>query len=476
MTVGPTAGARRRRAGVFRAADAAADCRPPRNPRKRPRSATTATCGRIFQQHCQGCHQPAKPQGGYVMTSYADLLKTGDHDQPGIVPGKPDKSYLVEQITAAKDGKPAAMPKSKDPLPTRDVDLIKKWIAAGRQGRHAQPPPAIVIDAEHPPVYELPPVITSLDYSPDGTLLAVAGYHEVLLHKADGSGLVGRLVGLSERIQSLAFSPDGKLLAVAGGSPGRFGEVQIWDVAKQEAEAVALGHLRHALRRQLVARRHARSPSAAPTTRCGPSTPRPASRCSSRAPTTTGCWARSSRKDSHVPRLGQPRPLDEADRGGHAALHRQHHQHHAGRPQGRPAGRGPRSAQERDQKVKVHAAGTDTTAKWLRRAADRRLRRRAAAVQDAPRHQARHRRRRQQDPRVSRRCRAASSPLAFSTDGSLFAAGSSLDGTGRGARLPDGRRQAGVEVRRPDGRRLHAWPSAPTARRSPRPASTAWCA
>ncbi|HTU89144.1 MAG TPA: cytochrome c, partial [Gemmataceae bacterium] len=23
---------------------------------------------RIFQQHCQGCHQPAKPQGGYVMT------------------------------------------------------------------------------------------------------------------------------------------------------------------------------------------------------------------------------------------------------------------------------------------------------------------------------------------------------------------------------------------------------------------------
>ena len=39
-------------------------------------------------------------------------------------------------------------------------------------------------------------------------------------------------------------------------------------------------HLRHGLRRQLVARRHARSPSAAPTTPCGPSTPRPASRSS----------------------------------------------------------------------------------------------------------------------------------------------------------------------------------------------------
>ena len=49
---------------------------------------------------------------------------------------------------------------------------------------------------------------------------------------------MARLVGLSERIQSLAFSPDGKYLAVTGGSPGRFGEVQVWDVAKRQARAV----------------------------------------------------------------------------------------------------------------------------------------------------------------------------------------------------------------------------------------------
>ena len=77
-------------------------------------------------------------------------------------------------------------------------------------------------------------MITSLAYSPDSTLLAVAGYHEVLVHKADGSALVARLVGLSERVQSVAFSPDGKWLAVTGGDPGRFGEVQLWDVAKKK--------------------------------------------------------------------------------------------------------------------------------------------------------------------------------------------------------------------------------------------------
>ena len=62
--------------------------------------------------------------------------------------------------------------------------------------------------------------LTAVAFSPDGQFLAVSGYHEVLLHKGDGSGLVARLVGLSERIQSLAFAPDGKTLAVAGGLQG----------------------------------------------------------------------------------------------------------------------------------------------------------------------------------------------------------------------------------------------------------------
>jgi hypothetical protein len=82
-------------------------------------------------------------------------------------------------------------------------------------------------------------VVTSLAFSPDGTLLAVTGYHEILLHKADGSGLVARLVGMSERVQAVAFSPDGKLLAAAAGDPGRVGEVQVWDVAKRELKTSA---------------------------------------------------------------------------------------------------------------------------------------------------------------------------------------------------------------------------------------------
>jgi WD40 repeat protein len=187
----------------------------------------------ILQQHCQGCHQPAKPQGGYVMTRHADLLQDGESKGPGIVPGQPDKSAVVLLITA-QGGKPPTMPKGKPPLADHDVNLIKKWIAQGARDDTPASAHQVAIDTEHPPVYVLPPVITSVAYSPDGKLLAVSGYHEVLLHKADGSGLVARLVGLSSQVQSLAFSPDGQSLAVAAGDPCRFGEVQIWDVAKRK--------------------------------------------------------------------------------------------------------------------------------------------------------------------------------------------------------------------------------------------------
>lgn len=79
------------------------------------------------------------------------------------------------------------------------------------------------------PVYRVPPVITALAYSPNGSVLAVSGYREALLHKSDMTGIVARLGGKSDRIESIAYSPDGKTIGIVGGSPARFGEVQFWD-------------------------------------------------------------------------------------------------------------------------------------------------------------------------------------------------------------------------------------------------------
>jgi WD40 repeat protein/mono/diheme cytochrome c family protein len=190
----------------------------------------------LFQQHCQGCHQPAKPLGKYVMTTHAALFKDGEKGLPNIVPGKPAESFLIDQITV-RDGK-AKMPKGKPPLPEKDVALVTKWIA---QGAKDDTPLSAreVIDPEHPPVYGAAPVVTALAYSPDGKQLAVSGHHEVLLYDSNTAALTHRLIGLSERIQSLAFSMDGKYLAVTGGSPGRFGEVQVWELESRKLKLSA---------------------------------------------------------------------------------------------------------------------------------------------------------------------------------------------------------------------------------------------
>src|ERR1051325_450010 len=184
----------------------------------------------ILQANCQGCHQPAKSKGGYVMTDFKKLLAGGDTEGAAIVPMHSEQSSMLK-MTTPQDGE-VRMPKGKPPLLENEVAQIKAWIQQGAEDdtpadarRH--------YDSDHPPVYSRPPVITSLDFSPDGKLLAVAGFHEVLLYQNNGATLAGRLVGLSERVQSLRFSPDGQWLAVAGGDPARLGEVQVWEVEKR---------------------------------------------------------------------------------------------------------------------------------------------------------------------------------------------------------------------------------------------------
>ena len=185
----------------------------------------------IFQAKCQGCHQPAKAKGKYVMTAHAQMLKGGSSDDIAIVPGKPDASNLVAMITPVNGE--VEMPNKGEALHATEIALIRKWI---EQGASDDTPENARqrYDKDHPPIYTRPPVITSMDYSPAGDLLAVAGFHEVILiHTTDGSQ-AGRLIGMAQRIESVSFSADGTKLAVSGGLPGRMGEVQVWDVAKRK--------------------------------------------------------------------------------------------------------------------------------------------------------------------------------------------------------------------------------------------------
>lgn len=180
----------------------------------------------VLQRYCQGCHQPASKQADLMLTSY-ETFKTGGRSGVPFIPGQPEKSLVLAHIKGERQPR---MPLGGDPLSAEQIDLFQRWIVAGATDDTPEAARETVV-AGKAPVYHTAPVITAVAYSPDGTTLAVSGYREVLLHKADGSELIDRLVGISDRIQSISFSPDGKTLAAVGGTPARFGEVQLWDMA-----------------------------------------------------------------------------------------------------------------------------------------------------------------------------------------------------------------------------------------------------
>jgi hypothetical protein len=183
----------------------------------------------ILQRQCQGCHQPATKQADLILTSY-ESFKAGGHSGPAFIPGDPDKSLVMAYL---KGDRQPRMPMGGAPLAAEQIGFFQRWIATGAVDDTPEVGRDTVV-AGKPPVYAIAPAIIAVAYSPDGNFMAVSGYREVLLHKADGSELVARLVGVSDRIQSIVFSPDGKLMAAVGGTPARFGEVQIWDLETRQ--------------------------------------------------------------------------------------------------------------------------------------------------------------------------------------------------------------------------------------------------
>ena len=169
----------------------------------------------LLMARCSGCHQPALLKGDLDLTTHAAIMAGADGESI-LNLGAPEESALLESVLPF-EGAAADMPPAGPPLAAIQVDLLRRWIAAGAPNDTLDTGPRYT--PESPPVYSRAPVIASISHSPDGALLAVSGLQETLLYNTADMTLFARLVGLSERITSARFSPDGTKLAVSGGTP-----------------------------------------------------------------------------------------------------------------------------------------------------------------------------------------------------------------------------------------------------------------
>ena len=168
--------------------------------------------------------------GGLEITSYAGILKGGAKHGSSVAKGAPENSPLLKLVTGKLEPR---MPMGGAALSPDVIELITAWVREGAEDDTPVEAKAPQVPSE-PTKYAQAPTITAMSYSPDGDLLAVGGFHEILLLKANGSAIEARLLGRSDKIHSIDFSDDGKRLVAIGGTPARFGEVQVWDLQSRD--------------------------------------------------------------------------------------------------------------------------------------------------------------------------------------------------------------------------------------------------
>ena len=187
----------------------------------------------ILMDNCISCHGPKRAEGGYRVDSFERMMKAGDSEAVPVTAAKADESELLRRLVT--DDEAERMPLEGEPIPDPQVAVVKQWIAEGAKYDAENPQAALatIIPApthpDPPEVYPNAMPITAIAFRPDGSQVLASGYHELTVWDAASGKLVNRWKNVGQRTHAIQFSPDGKWLAVGGGSPGRQGEVRLFE-------------------------------------------------------------------------------------------------------------------------------------------------------------------------------------------------------------------------------------------------------
>jgi mono/diheme cytochrome c family protein len=84
----------------------------------------------ILKRTCVECHGPDKVKARLRMDS-VEALQKGGKSGALLKPGDPENSLMMRRVLGL-DGEDQ-MPLDKDPLTEKQIDTLRRWIAAGAQ-------------------------------------------------------------------------------------------------------------------------------------------------------------------------------------------------------------------------------------------------------------------------------------------------------------------------------------------------------
>ena len=101
----------------------------------------------ILNEKCMRCHGGVKAQGGFNLLFEATALGPTEAGRPAIVPGDHRGSELYRRLIA--DDPEVRMPLDGEPLSSREIDLISRWIDEGarweKHWAYIPPDPSIAV-------------------------------------------------------------------------------------------------------------------------------------------------------------------------------------------------------------------------------------------------------------------------------------------------------------------------------------------
>lgn len=199
----------------------------------------------ILEAKCLACHNVRTKEGALVLENVDAILKGGDSG-PAVVAGKPDESLIVQLAARADEPAMPPLPNSAQaqPLSPRELGVLRQWVQEGAQ--KGTPPPASAIQWRPVPSHFR--AIQALALDPSGRFVAAGRANRVVLFdlsdrrevaeltdpallsvQYNGAPMYGQGSSHQDLVHAVAFSPDGNLLASAG-----YREVKLWERVRDQ--------------------------------------------------------------------------------------------------------------------------------------------------------------------------------------------------------------------------------------------------